>query len=365
MATVAQIVTKRLTLAMKGDLNWGKGGRLKRLEHVLVFVRTDTGVIGVAEAPARPTIYGETPESIEVIIRDYLAPTLIGLDVDDTESLQKVLGSVANNHTAKGALDMALYEARLLSQGKTMAQVCQRANAAVQASYILGIGDLETMLAEAQWVFDRGVRVFKVKIGRDAEHDTAVIKALGSRFAGQGVTLYADANEGLAPQSAARRLEELRELGVAYIEEPLPVQQLKARAALKAEGILPIIADDSCFSPAELERELDFDTFDILNIKPARTGVTQSLGMMARAARAGKGVMLGSQASSGLGTVYTALLATCVKGVYPSEVSFPLKLVADALTVRLEYHAGYLELSRLPELPLCALLANQWGQFAE
>lgn len=362
MPRVTEVMTKRLSLAMTGELNWGKGGQLKSLEHVLVFVRTDTGVTGVAEAPARPTIYGETPESIEVIIREYLAPALLGLELDDTESMQQALGMVANNHTAKGALDMALFEARLLTEGKSVARVWQSANAAVQASYILGISDLRTMLTEAQWVFERGVRVFKVKIGRDAAHDTAVIKALSEQFAEQNVTLYADANEGLMPETAAKRLESLRDLGIAYVEEPLPVHQVKARAALKAANILPIIADDSCFNPADLERELDFDTFDILNVKPARTGMTQSLKMAKQAALAGKGVMLGSQASSGLGTLYTLVLATQLKGVYPCELSFPLKLVADALTVKLSFQAGYIAPVNLPDAPLCQLLANELGR---
>lgn len=359
---MTEVITRRLSLAMKGELNWGKGGQLKGLEHVLVFVRTDDGITGVAEAPARPTIYGETPESIEVIIRDYLAPALLDLELDDTESIQQALGVVANNHTAKGALDMALYEARLLTEGKSVARVCRGASAAVQASYILGISALEAILAEAQWVFEQGIRVFKVKIGRDAAHDTAVIKALREQFMGQSVTLYADANEGLTPETVAKRLESLRDLGIAYVEEPLPVHQIKARAALKAANILPIIADDSCFSPADLERELDFDTFDVLNIKPARTGMTHSLEMAKQAALTGKGIMLGSQASSGLGTLYTLLLATQLRGVYPSELSFPLKLIADALTVKLSFQAGYIVPVNLPDAPLWQLLANELGR---
>ena len=129
-------------------------------------------------------------------------------------------------------------------------------------------------------------------------------------LAGAGVTLYADANESLNPETAARELERFRELGVAYVEEPLPVHLLKARAALKKADILPIIADDSCFTLSELERELEFDTFDILNIKTARTGFTVSQKMLGLARSAGKGVMVGSQASAGLGTLHAAIFSS-------------------------------------------------------
>ncbi|MEZ4612911.1 MAG: hypothetical protein R2838_22155 [Caldilineaceae bacterium] len=42
------------------------------------------------------------------------------------------------------------------------------------------------------------------------------------------------------------------------------------RVALRG-AVLPVIADDSCFTVLDLRRELALDTFDILNIKTART----------------------------------------------------------------------------------------------
>ncbi len=49
-------------------------------------------------------------------------------------------------------------------------------------SYILGIGDDDTVLAEAQQVFDQGVRVLKVKVGRDWAADLRRIEALQTLF---------------------------------------------------------------------------------------------------------------------------------------------------------------------------------------
>lgn len=332
---------------MKGNLSWGKTSKLTKLEHVLVKVLTNDGHVGVAEAPARPTIYGETPESIQVIVRDFLAPKFIGLNVNDDAGVWDALHSVANNQCAKGALDIAIHEARAKSQGKTLFDAQCGSHEKLRVSFILGISDLDTMLKEAQSIFEEGVSVFKIKVGRDAKHDAEVVGALNHVFAGEDVLLYADANEGLAPETAAQDLERLAKLGVAYIEEPLPVRQLKARAALKAENILPIIADDSCFSLADLERELDFDTFDILNIKTARTGYSESLKMLSLAESASKGVMVGSQASAGLGTLHAALFASQSAVTHPSELSFPLKLHKDILLPAFAFDAGFLRVSDL------------------
>lgn len=59
---------------------------------------------------------------------------------------------------------------------------------------------------------------------------------------------------------------------MAWVEEPLPVHLIRERAELKRLAVLPIIADDSTFTLRDLDRELAFDTFDFLNVKPARTG---------------------------------------------------------------------------------------------
>ena len=348
MTQIKSICTQAFTLPLKSSLSWGKGSRLDALEHVLVWVETQSGHVGIAEAPARPTIYGETPQSIDIIIKDYLAPKLINLDIEDVAGIQAALNSIKNNHTARGASDIAMCEARAQTQGKTLFETYAGQHTSLEVSFILGIADVKDTVAEARQVFEAGVQVFKTKIGRDSRQDLAVIRALQHEFANEDVTLYADANEGMNPEMAAHELEALANLGVAYVEEPLPVHLLRERAQLKRDSVLPIIADDSCFSLRDLERELAFDTFDILNIKPARTGYTQSLNMMELAQSADKQIMFGSQAQSGLGTLHTAILASRVSGL-PHELSFPLKLESDSLNAPFPYQNGHLDLNALGE----------------
>jgi len=353
MSIISNVVTVPFELSMQGSLRWGKTSELKSLAHVLVAVCDDAGNIGVAEAPVRPTIYGETVSSVEAIIAQELKPALVGLDVSDSDEVSDVLASVKNNHCAKGALDIAFWELRAQQKsGKNLVNSFKGPNEKLRCSYILGISDLDTMLSEAKKVFDAGVSVFKIKIGRDSEHDTEIVSALNEAFAGTDVLLYADANEMLTVENAAKRLEKLAALGIAYVEEPLPVYLLAARANLKQSNIIPIIADDSCFTYENLLRELEADTFNILNIKTARTGYTESLKMLEAAKSAGKGVMLGSQASAGLGTKHCALFASQEGVSHPSELSFPLKLKQDILGKALKYKDGYLEVNTLSEIDL-------------
>ena len=202
MPKITEIHTIPIKLPMAGALSWGQAGHMNAAEHVLVRLITDSGHVGWAEAPPRPTIYGETVQSIQAIVRHHLAPRLVGLDVTEADEINRKMSAIANNHTAKGAIDICLHEAAAATQGQSLLEYLNPPQRRIKVSYILGIADRNTMLREARSVADRGVRVFKVKVGRNFAADVDVIKALQTEFSGEAIDLYADANEGLHPETA-------------------------------------------------------------------------------------------------------------------------------------------------------------------
>ena len=315
--TIAAIETVPFHLPMHGALQWGKNSSFATVSHVAVRVLLSDGSEGWAEAPPRPTIYGETIHSIPAAIRHELLPRLQRLPVWDEDAspggklwtmpalqrFQSRLHELKNNHTAKAAIDMALHSALAQHRGMSLLDHLldgqARQSDQLRVSYILGIGDHDTVLEEARRVVDQGVRVLKVKVGRTWGEDIARIRDLQAEL-GPTVDLYADANECLEAPHAAAQLEQLA-----------------------------------------------FDTFDILNIKTARTGFTESAAMLALARAANKGVMIGSQASAGLGTLHAAIFALLPGIDHPSELSFPLKLRADILNQPLPITNGYLAVEDL------------------
>lgn len=343
--TIEKIETIVYRLPLHGALRWGKESALDEVRHVLVRVHLSDGSAGLAEAPPRPTIYGETVYSITSIIEHELAPRMVGLAADAPLPLH----IIKNNHTAKGSIDMAVQDALAQSRGISLAHQLGTTQDKLKVSYILGIGEADTVMAEAERVFAQGVRVLKVKVGRNWAADLALIERLQAQF-GEAMALYADANETMLVGEVESKLRCLREAGLLYCEEPLPIEQIQARARLRAADCIPLIADDSTFSARDLQRELALDTFDILNIKTARTGYTESRQMLDMARQAGKGVMVGSQASSGLGTARTGLFAALPGIEHPSELSFFLKLKADIITEPLIIKDGYISVRDLAQV---------------
>ncbi|WP_339096436.1 enolase C-terminal domain-like protein [Deinococcus sp. VB142] len=357
-AAVTRIETIPYRLPLTSALAWGAHSALSVAEHILVRVTLSDGSVGVAEATPRPTIYGETVSSVAGILR-HLEPALLGLDIDDETALNRVRGSVANNHTARGALDMALHDARARAAGQTLFDRWLGPKTRVRASFILGIAKPADMLDEAERVVAAGVRCLKVKVGRNYTQDLEVIHELRRRY-GTDVQLYADSNETLTPELAPTVLAAMRDAGLTYVEEPLPARNLRARAELHRQGVLPVVADDSCFTPADLERELDFDTFDVLNVKTARNGFTDGLHMLKAAAAQGKRGMVGSQASTGLGTLHAALLSTQAEVTEPCELSFVLKLQDDLLNLPIRFEDGWLDVAGLRDHALDPAKVEQY-----
>ncbi|MYD09685.1 MAG: enolase [Chloroflexi bacterium] len=344
MPVISRISATPYNIPLKGALTWGSGHELRRLEHALIRVELSDGAVGFAEATPRPSIYGETQASILHIIEAHLAPMLLGETIDSFAAVSALAARatiIKNNNTARGALDMALHQALACSRGESLATYLGATRRRIRLSAIVSTGAPEAVAADVAALYRAGIRVFKVKIGRDIPGEIMIIAELIRSHS--DAQFYVDANETLASDGAAAILTHLREMGVLHCEEALPVHLLRERRQLRRDCAMPIIADDSVFTALDLAREIDFDTFDILNIKTARTGFSESATMLDMCSAAGKDAMVGSQASSLLGCLHAAVFAGRQAVTCASECSFFLKTEAD-LSLAPSIAAGWLTL---------------------
>ena len=79
---------------------------VEAVDDIVIRVVSDDGQVGYGEAPPTAVITGDTKGSIVAAIRDFIAPTLIGREVDDMDGLMQALhGSILKNTSAKAAVD--------------------------------------------------------------------------------------------------------------------------------------------------------------------------------------------------------------------------------------------------------------------
>lgn len=327
---------------------WGLAGYMEAAEHVLVKVHTDEGVVGFAESPPRPTIYGESLSSILFAIRTWFEPMVSGLDPAHHEKIWAKLEAIPGNPTAKGAIDLACYDAVARYRGVPLWEMLGGFTNRLPLSWMLGMRSVSEMVREAEGIRNRGIKAFKVKVGLEPEKDVQVIKSLRENL-GPDVLLYIDANMLYDVSTAIRTIRKMEEYGLAYVEEPLPVWNSRGRRKVAEAISIPIMGDESVFTPQDVAREIDLGAIGIISIKAPRTGYTLSTKITHLAETAGIPCLMGTQGETGVGTMASAQFGAARRSVsYPSEISFFLFMKDDILEEPVPFKDGFIELSQSP-----------------
>lgn len=152
-----------------------------------------------------------------------------------------------------------------------------------------------------------GFEVLKIKLG--SPHDREIISAI-RRVTDQRIRV--DVNEGWSDREhAIREIEWLATQNVELVEQPMPAREVEAMAWLKPRSPLPLIADESVRTPADVLPAAE--VFHGINIKLAKCGgILPAREMIVLARHAGLAVMLGCMVESSLGIAAAAHLAPLV-----------------------------------------------------
>jgi L-alanine-DL-glutamate epimerase-like enolase superfamily enzyme len=320
-------------------------GEAHTADHVLVRVRTDDGIIGVAEAPPRPYTYGETQESIVAVIGRIFAPDIVGLSLTDREVRLARLERTVGNPTAKSAIDMACWDALGQTLDLPVTALLGGYADRMRVCHMVGFESAEAMVAEAERVRDTyGITAFKVKVGRrPVSLDVQACRALRAAL-GPDVELYVDGNRGWTPSEAARALHAMAELDLTMSEELCPADDVLGRRWLTAQTTVPTVADESAVNPGQVTRELLDGAATMISIKTARTGFSISQRILHQCEGLGAEVVMGNQIDGQVGTTCSVTFGAAHRhsSRRAGEFSNFLDMTDDLLTEPLEIRGGEL-----------------------
>lgn len=325
-------------------------GEMHYLEHLLIRIRTDEGVEGLSEAPARQMIYGETAKSMVAAIEDYFTPALIGLDPHNIEQAWHRMEALPANHCAKAGIDMALYDLIGKAVGLPLYKLLGGYRNTIDVCHILGLGEPTAVAAQALDLRSRfGLRWFKLKAGIEPRADTAMIAAVRDAV-GPDVQLTVDCNQAYPAHVAERWLPEWDRFDLAWVEEPCAGSDPQGRSRVARACRTPLMLDESAYLPRDVAREGELGSCRIAAIKMARTGITKSRKVMAVAEVHGMRTVVGSQAEGELGTMFGAHFAAAhrVTASSSAELSFFLETTDRITTHSLSIIDGKII---LPETP--------------
>lgn len=272
---ITGIDTYALILPIK-ETYGGAAGYLEDCRTLIIRVETDNGIEGWGEATqGRPGNTYETLETMQIMVRRYFTPALIGMNLEETGVVINQLQGVRYGHPiAKAGLEIALYDALAkfykLPLYRLLGGPYRR-----QIELVGGLGmDLsaETIGAKAQQLKQAGYRQFKLKIGhKELQKDVDRVRAVRDAV-GDEATIRVDGNAAYSFVEAREILNALSRYHLSDAEQPLARGDLKSLAELRRTVAIPIAAQESVSSPEEALAVLDAGAADLLKIKLTHIG---------------------------------------------------------------------------------------------
>lgn len=345
---IESIETIPFRIPMSGAVAWG-GPTLSSAEHVLVRIRDSEGAVGVAEAIPRISIYGETVGSVMAVYESELRPRFSGRPVWDRERFWGELDGLIANHTAKGAFELALADLLCRRLGVSCHRWLGGYAADHEVTSVLGLGRPGEVEEECRKLRDEhGIKSFKLKAGHDLENDLSTIQRV--RRDQPDALIYVDANHGFDQLEALEFGRRVKDLGVAWVEEPTPADQVLGRQRVADSGLLNVFGDESCTTPGEVGREILSGRAHLVSMKIARTGYLGSDQIRGFCETVGTPIVIGSQGDSGIGTLTSLAYGAAHRSTtrYPGEYAWFLRLTDDLLTEPLRISEGRLRVRDTP-----------------
>lgn len=246
-------------------------GTMQYAQNTLIRIHTSSGETGLGECSAFPMIVGETQATCFEMAKDFAA-IWKGKEEDDIEVRMNELHLyTAFNSTIKSAFDMALFDLKARKNGVPLYKLLGGSRKTMETDLTIGISDPEDMARQAVDFISRGVRILKVKLGKDPQTDIERIRKIREAV-GKGIVIRIDANQGWSYEHARYCLQELGVYDIEFCEQPMKFQDDEQLPLLRKYSPVPIMADESVYDHYDAERLIRSMACDSVNIKFAKSG---------------------------------------------------------------------------------------------
>jgi len=297
-----------------------------RLEDIVVRVVGENGLEGYGEAPPTAVITGDTVGSILCAIQDFIAPALVGMELEDLDAVMKKLdGCMVHNTTPKAAVDMAIYDLWAKTRGKPLYQLLGGAKGSFETDITISVNPVEEMVRDSLEAVERGFRILKIKVGKDAKADVDRVTAI-RQAVGPGIKLRVDANQGwtAAESVAIIKTMEDRGLDIQLVEQPVAALDIAGLKYVTGQVDTPILADEAVFSPTDAANLIAIRAADYINIKLMKTGgIYQALKICQLAKQHGMECMIGCMLESQVSVAAAAHLCASQEVITMADLDGP------------------------------------------
>ena len=261
--------------------------KVKRTDAIQSFVSQETPILRITDADGvvgtgYSYTIGTGGPAIMSLLQHTLAPALIGRDASEIERIWRDLLFLTHATSvgaitalALAAIDTALWDLKCRRANEPLHRMAGGAQSRIPLYTTEGGWlhiDTAELVEDALRAQAAGFGGSKIKIGRphvseDVARLTAVREAVGPAF-----EIMTDANQRFTVDEAIRRARCLTPLDIAWLEEPLPADDLSGHQRLSESTTLPVAVGESLYSPQHFREYLQRCACSIVQVDVARIG---------------------------------------------------------------------------------------------
>jgi o-succinylbenzoate synthase len=263
---------------------------------------------GECTAMEAPRYSGEWNDGAWLVLRDHLIPA----------ALAGRPSGVRSHPMAQAALEVAVTDLELRSEGVSLSRHLGGVRQRVPCGVSVGIEDrIDDLLELVSGFVSAGYRRVKLKIepGRDVETVRAVREAFPD------APLSVDANAAYTGETVDALLG-LDDLGLEYIEQPLPEDDLLGHIELQRRMATPLCLDETVTSARVARAAIELGACRIINVKLGRVGgPAEALRIHEMARESGVPLWVGGMLETGVGRAANVALASLPGFTLPGDTS--------------------------------------------
>lgn len=247
---------------------------VESVEDIIAEIHTDTGNIGYGESPPTGVITGDTNLSIIGAIKDHIAPSIKGCDIENfEESMIKLHSSIVGNTSAKAAIDIALYDLYGQLYNAPIYKILGGYRKNITTDITISVNNPDEMVRDSINAIKLGYKTLKVKVGKDSQMDIKRLVSIRNAV-GNNIDIRIDANQGWKPKEAIETLNKMEYLGLdlELVEQPVAAYDIEGMKLVTDNVNIPVLADESVFSERDALEILQKRAADLINIKLMKTG---------------------------------------------------------------------------------------------